>query len=172
MPRQFAVLSSLEKASSCPLLLTTVSSPSGTSPHPHTLTETTPTHRSSEVKGSAAVASFTCEQEVTSSWVSVAMGTVCVVALTVEGVLHFFKYPLTNQIAAPISAHSLVQFTTDSVEVSVCYVMMCVCVEVMCISLQESTPSPLPVLAVSLSEDGVTVAHGSPFKPAIETLVS
>ena len=121
MPRQFAVLSSLEKASSCPLLLTTVSSPSGTSPHPHTLTETTPTHRSSEVKGSAAVASFTCEQEVTSSWVSVAMGTVCVVALTVEGVLHFFKYPLTNQIAAPISAHSLVQFTTDSVEVSVCY---------------------------------------------------
>ena len=42
------------------------------------------------------------------------MGTVRVVAQTVEGVLHLFKYPLTNQIAAPISAHSIIQFTADA----------------------------------------------------------
>ena len=70
--------------------------------------------RSSEVKGSAAVASFTCEQEVSSCHVTVTMGTVHVVAQTVEGVLHMFNYPLTNQIGAPISAHSTVQFTTGA----------------------------------------------------------
>ena len=65
------------------------------------------------MKGSAAVASFTCEQEVSSCHVAVAMGMVHVVSRTVEGVLHMFKYPLTNQIAAPISAHSTVQFTAQ-----------------------------------------------------------
>ncbi|CAI8048441.1 WD repeat-containing protein 43 [Geodia barretti] len=106
---------------------------------------------SSEVKGSAAVASFTCEQEVSSCHVTVTMGTVHVVARTVEGVLHMFKYPLTNQIAAPISAHSTVQFTTGATS-------------------KGETPSPLPVLAVSLSSEGITVAHGSSLRPSIETL--
>ena len=75
------------------------------------------TNRSVEYRGSAAVASFTCEEEVTSCYVTVSMGTVHAVALTLEGVMHMFKYPLTNQIAAPISAHSTVLFTTGSSQV-------------------------------------------------------
>lgn len=69
-------------------------------------------YRSAEVKGSGSVASFTCEEEVLSIHVTVSMGTIHVVALTQEGVAHMFKYPLTNQITAPISAHSTLQFTT------------------------------------------------------------
>ena len=71
------------------------------------------TNRSTESKGSAAVASFTCEEEIVSCYVTVSMATVHAVALTEEGVLHMFKYPLTNQVAAPISAHSRLQFATE-----------------------------------------------------------
>jgi U3 small nucleolar RNA-associated protein 5 len=104
---------------------------------------------SAEGKGAAAVASFTCEQEVLSCYTTVSQATVCAVALTTEGVLHLFKYPLTNQIAAPISAHSTLQFTAGA---------------------SEERPGPLPVLAVSLSAEGLTVAHGSFLRPRIETL--
>lgn len=58
-----------------------------------------------------------CEEEVSSCFVSVTMETVHAVALTMEGVMHMFKYPLTNQIAAPISAHTTLQFSTTATEV-------------------------------------------------------
>jgi WD40 repeat protein len=70
-----------------------------------------------ETKGSAAVASFTCEEEVTSCYVTVTMGMVHAAALTQDGVLHMFKYPLTNQIIAPISAHSTIQFASGQSQV-------------------------------------------------------
>ena len=73
--------------------------------------------RNAETKGSAAVASFTCEEEVTSCYVTVTMGMVHAAALTQDGVLHMFKYPLTNQIIAPISAHSTIQFASGQSQV-------------------------------------------------------
>lgn len=71
-----------------------------------------------EAKGSGAIASFACEEEVASCYVTVSKDTVYAVALAQEGVVHIFKYPLTNQIAAPISAHSMLQFTSPSTQVS------------------------------------------------------
>lgn len=103
-----------------------------------------------EAKGSGAIASFACEEEVASCYVTVSKDTVYAVALAQEGVVHIFKYPLTNQIAAPISAHSMLQFTSPST--------------------QSDTPSPLPVLSACLTPDGITVAHTSTIKPRIETV--
>lgn len=116
MPLQFPLSSSLEIVSYSLVPVTTEFFLSGVF-FPLSLsllTVISMVHRSSEVKGSPAVASFTCEQEVSCCHVAVTMGTVHVVAQTVEGVLHLFKYPLTNQIAAPISAHSIIQFTANA----------------------------------------------------------
>ena len=63
------------------------------------------------------MASFLCEDEVASCYVTVSGETVHAAALTQEAVVHLFKYPLTNQIAAPISAHSTIQFATAASEV-------------------------------------------------------
>lgn len=75
------------------------------------------TNRNTESKGSGAIASFACEEVVASCYVTISKETVYAVALTEEGVVHVFKYPLTNQIAAPISAHSTLQFATPSSQV-------------------------------------------------------
>ena len=99
-----------------------------------------------------------------------------------EGNLSLFKFPLTNHVTAPVSAHSTVQFVSTTQKV--CLPLACnkrIQIVAKSSSLppslppclpQGDTPSPLPVLAAKLSPAGVSLAHTSSLRPCFETIVS
>ena len=96
--------------------------------------------------------------------------TVEVAAVSVEGACHLFKLSLTDQkTTEPVMAFSSVQFVTEATKVrNFGYVIIQPCYMYM---LQESTPTPLPVLTTHLSTT-LTLAHTSHIRPHFETLVS